>query len=189
MKSPDQKLQERLLLSRAVPGDRLMLADEVLLAALNGSQPLSVGELAALQASPLTLRRFRHLALELRRAAQPVAAANDAAWNGSHGMLRAAASAEALEALATDDGYWTLHFVPGGDNWQLILALNPAAPFAARLLRERPEVRVTDGGGAILLQGQLDSDGECERSWAFPSAPAEHFQQYGAQFSVAPVGG
>jgi len=188
MKSPDQKLQERLLLSRAVPGDRLMLADEVLLAALNGTQPLSVGELAVLQASPLTLRRFRHLALELRRAAQP-AAANDAAWSGSHGMLRAAASTEALEALATDDGYWTLHFVPEGEDWQLILALNPAAPFAARLLRERPEVRVTDGGGAIVLQGQLDSDGECERSWAFPSAPAEHFQQYGAQFSVAPVSG
>lgn len=189
MTSPDQKLQERLLLSRAVPGDRLLLADEVLLAALNGTQPLSVGELAALQGSPLTLRRFRHLALELRRSARPAAAANDAVWSGSQGMLRAAASAEALEALATDDGYWTLHFVPGGEDWQLILALNPAAPFAARLLRERPEVRVTDGGGAILLQGQLDSDGECERGWAFPSAPAEHFQQYGAQFTVAPVSG
>jgi hypothetical protein len=189
MKSPDQKLQERLLLSRAVPGDRLMLADEVLLAALNGTQPLSTGELAALQASPLTLRRFRHLALETRRAAQPAPAANDAVWRGSRGMLRAAASAEALEALATDDGYWTLHFVPEGEGWQVILALNPAAPFAARLLGERPEVRVTDGGGAIVVQGHLDSDGECERGWAFPSPPAEHFQQYGAQFSVAPVSG
>jgi hypothetical protein len=185
MTSPDQKLQARLMLARPVPGDRLMLADEVLLAALDGRQPLSPGELAALQGSPLTLRRFRHLAME-RRAAKP-AAANDPVWQGSSGMLRAASSSAALESLVTDDGYWTLHFVPDEEGWQVILALDPSAPFAARLLRERPQLRVTDGGGGIVVQGQLDADGECERRWAFPSPPSEHFQQHGARFSVAPM--
>jgi hypothetical protein len=90
----------------------------------------------------------------------------------------------------TDDGHWTLHFLPhqqqdGG--WQLILKLDAAAPFAARLLAEQPLLRVVDGGGAILLQGRLDADGECERAWPFATAPVAHFQLYGATFAVEPV--
>lgn len=188
MTTPDRKLQERLLLSRAVPGDRLMLSDAVLLAALGGSRALTPNERAALQASPLTLRRFRQLALPRRATPQ---AANEAVWQGSSGMLRAAASGAPLEQLATDDGYWQLHFLPSGpaapDGWQLILKLDAAAPFAARLLHEQPLLRVLDGGGAILLQGRLDADGECERTWPFDTAPGAHFQLYGAGFAVEPV--
>jgi hypothetical protein len=36
------------------------------------------------------------------------------------------------------------------------------------LLREQPLLRVIDGGGAIVLQGRLDADGECERAWPLP---------------------
>lgn len=183
-KTPDNKLRERLLLSRAVPGDRLMLADSTLLAALDGSRALTPNERHALQASPLTLRRFRHLALERSRMPQ---AANDPAWYGSAGMLRAASSTSVLEELATDDGYWTLHFLPQGDGWQVILKLEASAPFAPRLLREQPMLRVVDGGGAILLQGRLDADGECERAWPFETAPMPHFHLYGARFAVEPV--
>lgn len=193
----DDKLLEQALLARAAPGDRLLLADAVLLAALDGSSPLAPVERRALQASPLTLRRFRHLALQRHAAAQalpqpmlqPVTqpAANDACWDGSAGMLRAAASAAALAALQTDDGHWTLHFVPGDDNrWHLIVQLDAQAPFAERLLRERPLLRVVDGGGAILLQGRLDADGECERPWPFDLAPMAHFQCYGATFAIEP---
>jgi len=82
---PDRKLQERLLLAREVPGDRLVLEDSVLLEALSGSRALSAPQLAALQASPLTLKRFRHLALQRRRSV--------AGWRGSAGMLRAASTA------------------------------------------------------------------------------------------------
>ncbi|MRV72482.1 hypothetical protein GJ700_12255 [Duganella sp. FT92W] len=184
----DDKVLEQALLARAVPGDRLMLADAVLLAALDGSRPLAPAERRALQASPLTLRRFKHLALQRRNAAtlRP-SAANDDAWDGSAGMLRAAASAIALEELATDDGHWALHFVPDdAGGWQLILKLDAQAPFAGRLLRERPLLRVVDGGGAILLQGRLDADGECERPWPFDSAPVAHFQLYGATFAIEP---
>jgi len=183
----DARLRERALLTRAVPGDRLMLADATLLAALDGSRVLTPNERQALSASPLTLRRFRQLSLERQASARLPQAANDPVWSGSSGMLRAAASATALESLATDDGCWTLHFLPQGEGWQVILSLSAEAPFAARLLREHVMVRVIDGGGAIVLQGRLDADGECECGWPFVTAPARHFQMYGAGFAVEPV--
>jgi hypothetical protein len=192
MTKPEHKLQERLLLARAVPGDRLMLADATLLAALDGSRALTPNERQALQSSPLTLRRFRQLWIERGGRRNGIAAqtANDGAWLGSTGLLRAASSGDSLDELLTDDGHWTLHFLPhqqqdGG--WQLILKLNAAAPFAARLLAEQPLLRVVDGGGAILLQGRLDADGECERAWPYTMAPMAHFQLYGATFAVEPV--
>jgi hypothetical protein len=184
----DARLRERVLLSRPAPGDRLILADATLLAALDGTRPLTPNERQALSASPLTLRRFRQLSLERHAAVQP--AANDPVWTGSSGMLRAASTASAaneLEALVTDDGHWTLHFLPQDGGWQVILSLSAEAPFAARLLREQPQLRVIDGGGAIVLQGRLDADGECERAWPFATAPASHFQLYGAGFAVEPV--
>jgi hypothetical protein len=194
MTKPEHKLQERLLLSRAAPDDRLMLADATLLAALDGSRVLTPNECLALQSSPLTLRRFRQLWIERggRRSGVTAGAANDAAWLGSTGMLRAASCGDSLDELLTDDGHWTLHFLPHqqqdqGGGWQLILKLDAAAPFAARLLAEQPLLRVVDGGGAILLQGRLDADGECERAWPFAAAPVAHFQLYGATFAVEPV--
>jgi hypothetical protein len=172
----DRKLQEQLLLSRRVEGDRLMLADAVIRATLDGSRALTAAECAALRASPLTLRRFKALAQERR----------GAIWQGSGGMLRAA-SGGALTALTTDDGYWTLHFVEQEGEWRVILGLDAAAPFAARMLREQPMLRVQDGAGAVILQGSLDSDGECEAAWPFAAAPGPHLQQTGAAFSVQTV--
>jgi hypothetical protein len=173
----ERKLRERLLLGRRREGDRLMLADAVLAAALDGSRPLTANERAALAQSPLTLRRLRQLTIE--RAAHT--------WRGSTGMLRAASSDAALAELSTDDKHWTLYFLAQGASWQVILKLAAAAPFAPGLMREQPMLRVLDGGGAIILQGRLDADGECENAWPFETAPAAHFQQFGASFAVAPV--
>ncbi|MES2076404.1 MAG: hypothetical protein V4462_12385, partial [Pseudomonadota bacterium] len=116
-------------------------------------------------------------------------AANDASWQRSGGMLRAAAGVAALEHMSTDDQYWTLHFLPNGagQGWQVILKLAAEAPFAPQLLREQPLLRVLDGAGAIVLQGVLDADGECERAWPFAAAPAPHFHQHGAGFVVEPA--
>ena len=185
----DSLLQQRLLLARAVPGDRLMLADATLLAALDGGRPLTAAERQALAGSPLTLRRFRALShgRRVRSGLQHAAAANDDAWSGSSGMLRAAASGAPLAELVTDDRCWTLHFLPQDGDWQVILKLADGAPFAPRLMREQPLISVVDGGGAIILQGQLDADGECEQVWPFTQAPAPHFHQRGAGFSVVPV--
>jgi hypothetical protein len=180
----DRKLRERLLLGSKpilprTEGDRLMLGDAVLLAALEGSRALTAGERAALQGSPLTTRRLRTLAIERRLAA-------NVAWQGSRGMLRAADSGAALTQLATDDGFWRLHFVDSAGARRVILQLMPEAPFAARLLREGTLLRVLDGAGAEVLAGRLDLDGECECAWPFADDPAAHFQQRGAAFSVQP---
>ncbi len=168
----ERKLEAQLLAGARIEGDRLMLDDAVLRAALDGSRPLRPAERAALQASPLTLRRFKHLA-DARRAA----------WQGSRGLLRAADSGAALEVLATDDGLWRLHFAGA----QVILQLDPQAARAPQVLAGRPRVKVVDGAGAVVLEGVLDADGECEGPWPFAAPPAQHFQRHGAVFLVEPV--
>jgi hypothetical protein len=168
-----------MLLGARVEGDRLTLNDAVLTAALDGSRPLTAGERAALQASPLTLRRFKGLADMRRRAAAP-------AWSGSHGLLRAADSAGEFAALQTDDGMWRLHVVDSGGKLAVILQLDPQAPGAARVLADRMSITVRDGAKAVVLQGTLDADGECEGPWPFAATPAAHFQQHGAGFDVMP---
>lgn len=176
-----RRLEAGLLLGRRVEGDRLVLDDATLAAALDGSRPLSHGERAALQASPLTARRLRTLALERRARQAPPR------WLGSGGMLRAASSGTRQDlALATDDGWWTLHLVDGAGGWRTILQLAPQAPFAAVLLAERAPLRVLDGAGRVVLEGRLDADGECEAAWPFARLPADHLQEHGAAFSVAP---
>ena len=182
----ERRLQERLLLGRRVDGDRLVLLDATLVAALDGSRPLTAGERAALQASPLTLRRLRQLAIERRAAAAAEAAVADAAgWRGSHGRLRAASSGE-VDALRTDDGWFTLHLVADGAGWRTILQLAADAPFAPALLAARAPLRVLDGAGAAILAGRLDADGECEAAWPFATAPGAHLQAHGARFTVEP---
>lgn len=174
----DRKLQAQLLGRRRVEGDRLVLDDAVLLAALDGSRPLTAGERQALQASPLTARRLRVLADARRARAAP------RQWRGSAGMLRAADGGAALDTLVTDDGAWRLHFVAD----RVILQLDPQSPLAATLLHGGQRLRVLDGAGATVLEGLLDGDGECEGPWPFAQAPAAHFQRHGARFAVEPVG-
>jgi hypothetical protein len=185
----ERRLQERLLLGRRVAGDRLVLLDATLLAALDGSRPLTAGERAALQASPLTLRRLRQLALEQRAAQAAVAGETGASgWRGSHGRLRAASSGE-VDALRTDDGWFTLHLVADGEGWKAILQLAADAPFAPALLAARAPLRVSDGAGRTILEGRLDADGECEAAWPFAASPASHLQAAGAAFAVEALAG
>ncbi len=186
----ERRLQERLLLGRRVDGDRLVLADATLLGALDGSRPLTAGERTALQASPLTARRLRQLAIE-RRSTQGAQAAHGAqgahtaaaGWRASHGRLRAASSG-AIDALRTDDGWFTLHVVADGAGWRTILQLAADAPFAPALLAARAPLRVRDGAGNTILEGRLDADGECEAAWPFADSPASHLQAADAAFAV-----
>ncbi|WP_371865868.1 hypothetical protein [Duganella qianjiadongensis] len=187
----EARLQEQLLLGRAVAGDRLMLADATLLGALDGSRPLTPAERTALQASPLTLRRLRHLAQQRRREAQGARHKHcgaGAGWHGSRGLLRAAATAAALDTLRTEDGYWTLDFLQSEQGWRVVLAVVADAPFAALAVQQGWQVKVRDGAGSLILQGGLDGDGECEGAWPHAAAPAQHFQQHGASFAVEPAG-
>jgi hypothetical protein len=177
----ERRLQERLLLDRRVAGDRLVLLDATLLAALDGSRPLTAGERAALQASPLTARRLRQLAIE-RRAAQAGELAAPA-WRASQGRLRAASSGE-IDLLRTDDGWFTLHLLAEGSGWRTILQLAAEAPFAPALLAARALLRVRDGAGRTIMEGRLDADGECEAAWPFAQSPAAHLQAADAAFTV-----
>ena len=172
--SLERRLQASALLARRVDNDHLVLDDATLAAALDGVQPLGAAQAQALLDSPLTLRRFRTLADQRR-----------AVWQSSHGMLRAADDGAALATLETDDGHWALHFLPADGGWQVVLKLDPAAPFAASVMGEGALLEVRDGAGAVLLQGGLDRDGECEQAWPFAEAPAPHFQRHGARFAVA----
>lgn len=176
----DRKLQARALLGTRRDGDHLVLADDVLAQALDGSRALTSGERAALQDSPLTLRRLRHLAEQRRAQARPTA------WRGSRGLLRAADGGAGLDLLRTDDGMWRLHFVDDGGALAVIVQLDPEAAGADALLAARPAIQVRDGHGALVLEGSLDADGECEGRWPFADAPAVHFQQHGARFEVIP---
>lgn len=178
----DRRLREALLAGRRKEGDRLVLGDATLRAALDGSRALSPNERTALEASPLTVRRFRQLAIERRDGRK---AANDETWLGSSGMLRAADTGS-LSRLTTDDGYWILHFSDEEGEWRVVLQLKACAPFTARLLRERPALCVADGEGNVLLEGRLDGDGECEGPWRADVEPAAWFQQHGARFIVRP---
>jgi hypothetical protein len=179
-----RRLQDALLQGRRRDGDRLVLDDATLAAALDGSRPLTAGERTALQASPLTARRLRILALERRAQERRAAAAGG--WRGSRGALRAASSG-ALAAIVTDDGWWTLHFVPDAAGWRTILQLAPQAPFAEALLVARAPLCVRDGAGTAILAGQLDGDGECEAAWPFADPPGTHLQAHGARFTVEPL--
>ena len=176
----DRKLQAKALLGRRMEGDRLVLADAVLAQALDGSRPLTAGERSALQASPLTLRRLRDLA-QTRRAD-----AGTVGWRGSRGLLRAADSGAGLDLLRTDDGMWRLHFVDAAGALAVIVQLDPEAAQAAEVMAARPAIQVRDGRGALVLEGRLDADGECEGPWPFAAPPSAHFQQHGARFEVIP---
>lgn len=174
-KKLDLKLQQSLLLWRPRQDDKLQLSDTVLRAALEGSRPLSAAQAMQLQASPITLRRFRQLSACYRR--------EQAHWRGSSGIVLAADSATPSDAILHSlDQFWQLQLLFLEDHWQVILRMRPSAPFAAMLQQQK--VEVCDGAGQVILQGLLDQDGELEGRWPFSSAPLAHFKQAGGNFHV-----
>jgi hypothetical protein len=185
----NRALLSALLLGRPVPNDQQRLSDAVMNAALEGSHVLTGEERRALQGSPLTLRRFRHLSLARRKAhTRPTTATNDATWDCSLGLLLAADSGHDLNLLVTEDRCWSLHFVDAGlGRWSVVLALDPDAPFAAPLIESGRAVVVRDGNGQAIACGPLDVDGELEANWPFAEPPARHLPACGGGFSVEPM--
>lgn len=180
-----QKLDLSAILNRSRDDDRVMLDDHLLLAALDGSRPLNGDERELLQQSPQTLLRFRQLALQAR-ARKNAGAANDAQWQSSMGCVRDSdeGSRPVLQRLKSDDQYWSLQFIADEVGWQLILSLSDAAPFAQQIKQAGSNVRLIDGAGAILLEGSLDIEGECEVRWPYFTEPELHLRQAGARFRI-----
>lgn len=183
-----QKLDLSAILNQDREDDRVMLDDHLLLAALDGSRPLSSQERDILQKSPQTLLRFRQLALQAR-ARKNSGAANDAQWQSSMGCLgEGTIVRDALGSrLQSDDQYWCLLFVPDEVGWQLTLTLNHHAALAVQIKQSGYALRVLDGAGNVLLEGQLDMDGTCEGRWPFLIEPTLHLQQTGARFRIESV--
>jgi hypothetical protein len=180
-----QKLDLSVILNRSREDDRVMLDDHLLLAALDGSRPLNGDERQLLQQSPQTLLRFRQLALQAR-ARKNAGVANDAQWQSSMGCLREtdAGPRQLSPRLQSDDQYWSLQFVADEVGWQLILSLSDAAPFAHQIKQASSNVRLLDGAGAVLLEGALDIEGECEVRWPYFTEPELHLRQAGARFRI-----
>jgi hypothetical protein len=162
-----------------------VLADATLLAALDGSRPLTAGERAALQASPLTARRLRQLALD--RAPRAGRRARSRGWRGSQRPPACGQQRRGATPCAPTTAGSPCTWLPKAAAGAVILQLSPDAPFAPALLAARAPLRVLDGAGRTILEGRLDADGECEAAWPFADAPASHLQAHGAAFSVEPL--
>ena len=214
------RAEQQVLLSaymaRQVPGDRQVLTDDVLQAALTGAPALSREQLAALKASPLTLCRLRYLEAQ-RLAAAQAGQADDAEasttgsnasvhalqtsagkatdahanrWQRSTGELLAAAGTEIDCSLPSADGLWTLSAWTRGNTTRLRLNLRRPADDDSQLsLRLDPEmeVGVLDGRGATLMLGHLDDEGELEVLLDHPLNLRGHLAQHGGEWSVERV--
>lgn len=201
-----QSLAIKAIAQQFKSDDWLVLSDANLIAALDGTEPLSAVEWAGVLDSPLTLRRIQNLANQLAREARgkiasdttSSSAANDSYWHHSQGLLLAAATDEPAPTLTTSDGLWSLIFLNAAPanqssaptqlqpSWQVVLKLNLTDAVGLTIVAKAPEVAVLDGSGATLLIGTLDEDGELVRPWpaTITDTPFAHFKACGGVFSV-----
>lgn len=191
---PERRVMLAAFAAQRLPGDRPMLSDEVMQAALEGRARLQEAQWQALLASPLTLCRLRHL--EERRLAVmsdgavergPLNGAPQA-WQGSFCELLAASGIGTDASLYSPDGLWALHALTTGSVTRLLLQLLPPAEDGAADAVARPapgeEVAVLDGAGGTLLMGRLDADGELEAVWMRPLDLRSHLARHGRVWSV-----
>lgn len=187
-------LQDRLALATLMqehkPGDYLVLADHVLLAALDGSRSLRVSEWNALLDSPLTLRRMRVLEAQVSwrkdQERQQPQASHRAVWRASEGQLRAASSSGPF-SQASEDGLWMLYSLTTGNETRIALKLQDQAGLTQSWLDARPEVAVLDGEGNTLLIGVLDEDGELRGPWVHDADLRTHLATHGHRWVVEEV--
>lgn len=179
------------LARQSKPGDWQVLSDDVLLAALSGSQALSRVEREGLLDSPLTLRRM--MELEARRLAGKTAkeaqtsrpaAANDAEYTAPLRLLAADSGSEAF-SLTSDDGWWRLSFPQTREGWLIELEMTESAPFEHMLDENLPagqsqrSVAVVDGQQRTLLLGQLNFNRALSAPWPLHESPRAALAQAG----------
>jgi hypothetical protein len=180
-------LTQRTLFRRFKPGDWVVLEDEALMGALNGTEPLMEDELRAVLDSPLTLRRarvlFEHMVAQRNR--RDTAANDDDFWQGSVGYLRAAESDVKAETLRSENKVWSLGFLAEREGWRVVLKADLLDhPRVLALIDAGVELRVTSANGAEVLRGTLDESGELEGGWLFDADPYPWFMAQGGSFKV-----
>jgi len=198
--TPAGRNAEQLLLlaahmARDLPGNHQVLDDELMQQVLAGERRLTRTQFNALVASPLTLCRLRFL--ESRRLAANAAesgtdshARQHHGWQGSQGLLLAAAGSGTDCSLHSDDGLWALHALTTGRTTRLLLQLRrPEDEGDHPGLRFEPDMQVAvlDGAGGTLLCGALDADGELEAVWERPQDLRSHLALHGGGWTVQPA--
>lgn len=191
---PERQVMLAAFSAQRLPGDRPMLSDEVMQAALDGRARLQAAQWAVLLASPLTLCRLRYLegrrlaALSENGANQAPFNVADHKWRTSSCELLAATGTGTDTSLYSPDGLWALHALTTGSVTRLLLQLLPSAETVAGGSAARPapgdEVAVLDGAGTTLLMGRLDADGELEAVWTRPLDLRSHLSLHGRVWSV-----
>ena len=187
----------RALMHQFKRDDWLVLDDETLLAALDGSHPLSRVEWAGLLESPLTLKRMAALEAGRRKQAGTVesplriaaVAANDELYSCALTLL-AADSGEQEVSLSSADGWWQLSCPATHGGWKMRLELAEGAPFVGLFEDEvgpgmSPRaVAVLDGRGRTLLLGHLNDERLLWGNWPLAESPREALAPAGGVFQV-----
>lgn len=186
---PEHKVVLAAFSVQRLPGDRMVLSDDVMEAALEGRKCLQPTQWQALLSSPLTLCRLRYLE-GCRLAALSRHGRVNEVDDGrvSRYELLAATSTETDISLYSPDGRWALHALTTRTVTRLLLQLLPQAEDGIASTASRPvpgdEVAVLDGAGFTLLMGRLDADGELEQVWNQPLDLQSRLVRYGRSWSV-----
>lgn len=77
--------------------------------------------------------------------------------------------------VSNGKGWWSLIFLLEDGGYQMILKLNNQAPFFEEVICRKIKVSLHDGAGQLLLEGELDEDGELEKTWSLSVNPYDHF--------------
>lgn len=180
-----------LLMKRRKFDDRLVLPDDLLEAAMDGRASLSPLQLDALLDSPLTLRRYA--VLQAMRAERSLAANDEAFWQGSCILRRAADGGGARSRVdhLSENGHWQLSFQPMGQTgWLLSLTLLHPERAPAALSAGLQAVELVDGCGKVWCSGPLDPDADegpgIDMAWEGEGTPEQRFMASGARFDVRP---
>ena len=192
---PERRALLAAFATTPLPGDRQMLSDATLLAALQGHQRLLPAQRQALLTSPLTLCRLRYLEGRRLAAVGEGGASSTsspgqalARWERSACELLAATTEVQDVSLYSPDGLWALHALTTGTVTRILLQLRPEDEGRGLNATARPqpgdEVAVLDGAGTTLLMGRLDDDGELEAPWIRALDLRSHLSRYGRLWSV-----
>lgn len=190
------KVIAKALLSQAVENDRFVIDDQRLQAVATGQSRFTADERLKVLQSPQTMKRLRWLDIQHRqntlnapadtesihaqRVQRPTAgiAQAQAANDESFAVLRAAAGHGDEFVLESDDGRYSIHFLPplrgryrikvcASEQWVQSL------PDSAKVLK------LETNDGLLIFQETLDEYGEMSGFWSLPLSPREYLSQAG----------
>ncbi len=181
MANPGELLLLAAHMAREIPGDRQIITDERLLAALTGKERLRQAEYREMLASPLTLSRLRLLASQSLSELQRSPALMN---HESDGMMPTPELLCEELTLVTNDGNWALLIKLDQDSQRWHLTLQLLASREAMHVREDGEIFVHDAQQGTFLFGGLDGNGQLHAVWELPVKPLVYLVGKGKTWTV-----